>query len=226
MPNTISHIGNPAGRPSTIIEVFADIWCPFTHMGLRALNEQLSEKRRGDVRIWVRSWPLEWVNGKPMDPAVAARHGVELRSQVAPELFEEFDGTSFPRSTIPVLALVAKGYKVGFRVGESLSLEVREVLFEQGQDVSDPETLARIGRYFDLAPAGPDDYATVVQEWKEGIDRGVRGSPHFFCADTDVFCPSLDITRGIAGDDKAINRNVERLGAFVDHCLSDAPASA
>ncbi|HVA73306.1 MAG TPA: hypothetical protein VNF71_01910 [Acidimicrobiales bacterium] len=207
------HTGSP-----TVIEVFADIWCPFTHVGLHALSEQLGAEDRRDVRIWVRSWPLEWVNGKPMDADHAVRHSVELREQATPYLFEEFDGSHFPKSTIPVLALVAKGYKVGYRVGESLSFEVREFLFEHGQDVSDPVILSRIGRYYDLGPPGPDDYATVVADWKEGIDRGVRGSPHFFCGEADIYCPSLDIATQPEGKSKTIRGNLERLGLFVDGC--------
>lgn len=220
MPSVITRRNDSSGRPSAIIEVFADVWCPFAHVGLRALNEHLVALGQGDARVWVRSWPLEWVNGRPMHPAAAVAHSVELREQVAPDLFEEFDGTSFPRSTIPVLAMVAKGYKVGFRVGKSLSMEVREVLFEQGRDVADPEILAHVARYFDLGLPGPDDYATVVQDWKEGIERGVRGSPHFFCAGQGMFCPFLDTTPGVAGEANRITRNYERLVTFVDDCLS------
>ncbi len=39
------------------------------------------------------------------------------------------------------------------------------------------------------------DRAAVLADWHEGQRRGVLGSPHFFCGDTDVFCPSLDITK-------------------------------
>ena len=39
------------------------------------------------------------------------------------------------------------------------------------------------------------DSAGVLVDWHEGVRRGVLGSPHFFCGDTDVFCPSLDITK-------------------------------
>lgn len=205
-----------------VIEVFADVWCPFTHVGLHALREELEARGRGDVRIWVRSWPLEWVNGKGLDLSATLRHVSELRGQVAPYLFEEFDGSRFPKSVIPVLTLVAKAYKTGYRVGESLSFEVRDLLFEQDQDVSDPAVLSRVGRYFDLGPPGPDDYATVIAEWKEGIDRGVIGSPHFFCGDADIFCPSLDITTQADEVSKSIRANVEGLRSFIDHCLEPA----
>lgn len=209
---------------SKVVEVFSDISCPFAHVALHAFSEHLAAANRRDVRIWVRSWPLEWVNGKPMEASDAVRQAVELRQQATPYLFEEFDGSRFPHSTIPVLALVAKGYRIGYRVGESLSFEVRELLFEHGQDVSDPVILNRIGRYFDLGPPGPDDYATVVADWKEGIDRGVRGSPHFFCGESDVYCPSLDCSPLAISTQGEVDRsrtrgNLERLGRFVDGCL-------
>jgi hypothetical protein len=58
------------------IEVFADIVCPFTHVGLR----RLSEARRGrevSPVVRVRAWPLELVNGRALDgpsliPKIAA----------------------------------------------------------------------------------------------------------------------------------------------------------
>jgi hypothetical protein len=220
MSNPISRRSHQPSGTLTVIEVFADIWCPSTHAALHSINDQLAAMRRPDIRIWVRAWPLEWVNGKAMEPSAAVSRSDELRDQVVPDLFDEFDGSRFPRSTIPALALVAKGYKVGFRVGESLSLEIRDVLFEQGHDVSDPEILNRIGRYFDLAPPGPDDYATVVAEWKEGLDRGVRGSPHFFCGDAECFCPSLDITRQAHGGTREAQTGFGHLGLFVEDCLS------
>ena len=54
-----------------VMEVFADIWCPFAHVGLQTIYEQRARNGRADVAIWVRAWPLELVNGAPLD---AARH--------------------------------------------------------------------------------------------------------------------------------------------------------
>jgi hypothetical protein len=209
-------------KPAPLIEVFADIWCPFTHVGLKAVAEQRQVRGREDVRIWVRSWPLEWVNGRAMDPNVALHHAKELREQVSPELFRRLDASRFPRTTLPVLALVAKAYKVGPGVGESLSFELRDMVFECGRDVADPDTLTEMATSFGLNPPDPDDYATVVAEWKEGRRRGVLGSPHFFCGTSSVFCPSLDIANQPMGGGKAIRRNLGRLGAFLDECLATA----
>jgi hypothetical protein len=41
------------------------------------------------------------------------------------------------------------------RIGEGVSAAVRDVLFEEGLDVSDPRVLAAIATNFDLGPAGP-----------------------------------------------------------------------
>ena len=187
--------GHDVEATSTVIEVFADIWCPFTYIGLKLVAEQLQVRGRRHVRIWVRSWPLEWVNGRGLDPKTALHHARELREQVSPQLFSGLDASRFPHTTPPVLALVAKGYKEGLEVGEPLSFEVRDSLFEHGRDVADPDVLAEIAESFELNAPGPHEYATVVNEWKEGRNRGVRGSPHFFGGGQSVFCPGSDISQ-------------------------------
>ena len=55
-----------------VMEVFADIWCPFAHVGLQTIYEQRARNGRADVAIWVRAWPLELVNGAPLDPSVTS----------------------------------------------------------------------------------------------------------------------------------------------------------
>jgi hypothetical protein len=203
-----------------VIEVFADIWCPFTHVGLKLVAGQLRDRGRQDVTIRVRSWPLEWVNGRPMDPNATLDHINELRHHVSTELFVGFDSSKFPHSTVPVLALVAHAYTAELKLGQALSLEVRDSLFERGLDISEPDTLATIARSFGLGPPDPDDYATVVSEWKEGRRRQVAGSPHFFCAGANVFCPSLQISKNPQSGGRTIQTNFSRLQAFLDRCLS------
>jgi predicted DsbA family dithiol-disulfide isomerase len=203
-----------------VMEVFADIWCPFTHVGLRVVAGQLRDRGRQDVTIRVRSWPLEWVNGRPMDPNATLDHINALRDQVSTDYFVGFDVSRFPRSTVPVLALVAHAYRADLELGQALSFEVRDWLFERGLDVSEPETLAAIGKSFGLRTPDPDDYAAVVSDWKEGRRRQVAGSPHFFCAGMSVFCPSLDIRKNPKSETRTINTNLSRLQAFLDRCLS------
>lgn len=48
-----------------VVEVFADITCPFTHVGLRRLVRHRESVGRNDVVLRVRAWPLELVNDEP-----------------------------------------------------------------------------------------------------------------------------------------------------------------
>ena len=176
------------------IEVFADVVCPFTHVGLR----RLSEARRGrepSVPIRVRAWPLEWVNGAPLDPALAQREIAALRERVAPELFAGFDAATFPRSSLPAFGLAAAAYAADDLTGELVSLALRDALFERGADISDAGVLAAIGQPFGIEPLDRVSAESAVRaDWERGKARGVRGSPHFFVGDRGWFCPSLDIT--------------------------------
>src|SRR5579872_4650064 len=130
----------------TQIEVYADIWCPFAHVGLRAVLRRRSELGRDDVTIRVRSWPLELVNNAPLDVDTTAQHIAELREQVATGLFAGFDRDHFPATTLPALALAVAAYRRDGRMGEAVSLALRDALFEQGQDVSRDDVLSRVAR--------------------------------------------------------------------------------
>ena len=122
--------------PGPTIEVFADIWCPFTHVGLRTIEEQRARTGRTDVAIWVRAWPLELVNGAPLDPTVTWEHADDLRAQVAPNLFRHLDVDRFPSSTLDALALANRAYRTDLQVGERMSFALRDALFEEGRDIS------------------------------------------------------------------------------------------
>jgi predicted DsbA family dithiol-disulfide isomerase len=195
-----------------VIEVFADICCPFTHVGLRRLVHRREELgRRGD--LVVRAWPLELVNGEPVAAATVAEEVEALRAQVAPDLFTGFDPARFPPTTLPALALAAAAYRESRSAGEQISLALRDALFEEGRDVADADVLVAIGRSFGVQ-AEPVDDAAVLAEWKEGRRRGVQGSPHLFTAGHDAFCPSLDIQR--VDGDLVIEPDPAALERFVD----------
>ncbi len=201
-----------------VMEVFADIWCPFAHVGLQMIHEQRARAGSTDMAIWVRAWPLELVNGMSLDPVLTAKHANELREQVAPNLFRHLDVKDFPSSTRDALALANRAYRTDFQVGERASFALRNALFEEGRDISDLSTLEDIAR--DLGVAMPDesDHAAVLADWHEGQRRGVLGSPHFFCGDDNVFCPSLDITKDpVQG--LSIVRDTSRLTDFLSRCL-------
>ena len=205
--------------PVPTIEVFADIWCPFTHVGLRTIGDQRARTGRTDVAIWVRAWPLELVNGMPLDPVVTWEHADDLRAQVAPDLFRHLDVDRFPSSTLDALALANRAYRTGVQIGERMSFALRDALFEEGRDISERVTLENLAD--DLGVVMPDesDRAGVLADWSEGGRRGVLGSPHFFCGDTDVFCPSLDITKDpVQG--VSIVKDASRLTEFLARCLA------
>jgi predicted DsbA family dithiol-disulfide isomerase len=178
----------------TVVEVFADIWCPFTHVGLRRLVEQRDRLGRDDVVFWVRAWPLELVNGVPLAGDFVGEEIDALRSVVAPDLFDDFDSTRFPSTTVPGLALAAAAYRRDNHDGETVSLALRTALFEEGRDISDPGELAAIARAHGLDVPSVDDEQSVPDDWHEGERRGVVGSPYFFLGDQGFFCPTLNVT--------------------------------
>ena len=177
-----------------IIEVYADIWCPFAHVGIRRVIDR-RDALDVNTRLRVRPWPLELVNGKPMDAAFIGEEVVEIREQVAPDLFAHFDEAVFPTSTLPALALVESAHEVSIEAGERMSLAVRAALFEQGRCIDDPAVLAELADAHGVPPAGDRHAAAVLASWEEGRGRGVIGSPHFFASDGNFFCPALDIKR-------------------------------
>jgi predicted DsbA family dithiol-disulfide isomerase len=200
------------------VEVFADIVCPFAHVGLRRFVARRHELGSVAPRLRVRAWPLELVNRGPFDPDAVAHHVDELRRQVAPELFAHFTREAVPATSLPAFALVASAYRQGDDIGERASLAVRAALFDDGRDVSDPAVLTRIA--IAHAIPEPDDAARAAYErdYAEGRRRGVAGSPHFFLGDRDYFCPALRIDRSPTG--VTITPAPERLDAFLDDCFS------
>ncbi len=202
----------------SVIVVYADIWCPFAHVGLHCVVDRRSARGRGDVGLDIRAWPLELVNGEPLDPDVTATHVRELRSQVAPHLFAGFDPDNFPTTSLPALASAHAAYREDPEKGEALSLALRDALFEEGLDISRPDVLSGVAASLGVGPYGAADTEAVRSDWQEGGRRGVRGSPHFFCGDVDVFCPSLDISRGDDGE-LTVRDNSAVLEGFLANCF-------
>ena len=167
----------------------------------------------------VRSWPLELVNGAPMDPAKTAGNVERLRSTVAIYAFRRFDPAVFPTSTLPALALTSRAYRQSTKTGLDMAFAVRNALFEEGRNVADPAVLASLADRFGTGMPDDSDAATVLADYHEGQRRGVIGSPHFFCAGEQGFCPSLDITRD-PEHGMSITFNAAAISEFLDRCLA------
>jgi predicted DsbA family dithiol-disulfide isomerase len=200
------------------VEVYADIVCPFTHFALRRFAE--ARAARGlRTPLRVRAWPLEWVNGAPVEPKLVAQEIEALERSVAHELFFGFNAERFPRSSILALGLVSVAYGAGDAIGEAVSFRLRDALFEEGRDISDANEVARIGAEVGLGPISISDArARVGSEWETGRRRAVQGSPHFFVAGREWFCPSLLIKH--EGEKFDIDIDRARQGEFLDTVLS------
>ena len=172
------------------VEVFADITCPFTHVGLKQVVRHVAEMAV-PCDVIVRAWPLEWVNGRPLDVDAVVVKAAALTEQLGVDDFGGLRADRWPTSTIPALELAAAAYARDAATGLAVSMELRSALFEHGVDVADPDALRLIAsaHHLDVADAGD----AVRRDYELGQERGVRGSPHFFVDDDGFFCPALDL---------------------------------
>jgi len=199
------------------VEVFADVLCPFTHVGLHTLIDRRSERGLREPRLRIHAWPLELINGKPLDPEHIAAEIVALRASVRPDLFAGFSTETFPSTSMAAFALTAAADHTGDpALSEEVGMALRDAVFEQGLDIGEPEVVEKVADRFGLTPSdGAATAAAVLADWNEGKQRGVVGSPHFFTADGGGwFCPALAISRDDVGN--FIVAWKEGSAAFVD----------
>ena len=207
----------PHATGRDIVEVFADVTCPFAHVGLRRFVARRAQRGISRPILHVRAWPLQLVNGEPLEPSVVAQHVAELREQVAPDLFEGFVPSRVPQSAMPAFELVAAAYERSDQTGERVSLRVRDALFERGLDISDAEVLAGIAASEGVSVDPDEAEQIVLRDYEEGRRREVRGSPEFFLDGRGWYCPSLDIHK--VGDALKIELDVETVEAFLAACF-------
>ena len=185
------------------VEVFADVLCPFTHVGLHTLIDRRTERRLAEPRLRIRAWPLELINGKPLDPHHIGAEVTALRASVRPDLFTGFSVDTFPSTSMAAFALTAAADRTGDPgLVEEVGMALRDAVFEQGLDIGQPEIVAPIANSFGLEPLAANETSVAVHaDWDEGRGRGVIGSPHFFTDDGESrFCPVLDISRDDVGN--------------------------
>ena len=176
-----------------VVEVFADVACPFTHIGLRTFRTYRQQRGTTEPTLRVRAWPLELVNGQALDGPSLTPKIEALRTRVAAGLFAGFNEKHFPATTLPAMAAEAAAYRFDLQIGEQFSLAVRHALFEDGLDVSDENVLRGLRRTLRVPQPDETDRSAVHNDLAEGKRRGVAGSPHFFTAEGDFFCPALAI---------------------------------
>lgn len=189
------------------VEVFADVLCPFTHVGLHTLIDRRGDRGLAEPRLRIRAWPLEIINGAALDAGHVGAEISALRASVRPDLFGGFGADRFPKTSMAAFALSAAADRTGDpAVIEDVGIALRDALFEQGVDIGRPEEVAAIAARFGLTPLDPDETGAAVRaDWAEGRERGVIGSPHFFTGRDDAaggswFCPGLDISRDDLGN--------------------------
>ncbi|MEE9244490.1 MAG: DsbA family protein [Mycobacterium sp.] len=185
------------------VEVFADVVCPFTHVGLRTLVDRRGNRGLTEPRLRIRAWPLELINGKPLDSHHVGAEILALRASVCPDLFAGFSVDTFPGTSMAAFALRAAADRVGDPVLiEEVGMALRSALFEEGLDIGRSEVVEPIAGRFGLEPLDAETTSAAVHaDWDEGRARGVMGSPHFFTGDGGSwFCPGLDISRDNLGN--------------------------
>lgn len=177
---------------TSTLEVFADVTCPFTHVGLHVVQSRLGAMARS-VDVVVRAWPLEWVNGQPLDSDDVAVKIDALRTQLDLDIFTGFSADRWPTTSIPALNLAEMAYRVDVDLGYTVSLQLRDLLFEQGQDIADMTVLGEVAGAHGLTSPPVDATEGVEADYDAGRRRGVRGSPDFWIDGDDFFCPALEI---------------------------------
>lgn len=175
---------------TTTVEVFADITCPFTHVGLKRVIEHVAEVDHG-VDVVVRAWPLEWVNGSALDVSAVQVKAAALHDQLGIDDFAGLRPDCWPTTTLPALELAAAAYDHSAATGLAVSQALRVALFEQGRDVGDADVLADIAAEHGITACDMSD--AVRADYDDGLARGVSGSPHFWVGDHNFFCPALDL---------------------------------
>jgi predicted DsbA family dithiol-disulfide isomerase len=181
------------------VEIWSDVACPFCYIGKRNFEQALGQfEHRDDVEVIWRSFQLgpqmpKQTSGDIFD-VLAAKYGgtreqaIEMNSRVdgmAREAGLDCDFPAIkPTNTRDAHRLVHLASFSG------LQDEAKERLFKayfiDGENVSDPETLTRVGVEIGLdgddisALLGSDAFATEVEaEHEQAVEFGISGVPTF-----------------------------------------------
>ncbi len=154
----------------TEIEVFADVGCPFAHMGLSMLVDERARResvRRETPGPGLATGDRQWQTGSKRGRRRKGRSAAA--SQLGTGRFHDFDGSAYASTFLPAMELTAAAFEADPRIGEAVALEVRDLTFEQSVDVADSAVLVGSGR-------SPWDRGSGPVGSKPGRSRPGRGS--------------------------------------------------
>ena len=152
------------------VEVFADVLCPFTHVGLHTLIDRRTALGHSEPRLRIRAWPLELINGKPLDPHHIGAEITALRGSVRPDLFAGFSVDTFPTTSMAAFALTAAADRTGdAAVIEEVGMALRDAVFEQGLDIGRAGDRRADRDHFGLEPLDAEETSAAVRaDWEAG----------------------------------------------------------
>jgi predicted DsbA family dithiol-disulfide isomerase len=179
--------------PGTIV-VFADVGCPFAHIGLHRLLDTRARLDLDDaVALDIRAFPLELFNDRP-----TPKHSLDLEiaalSQAVPEAgWQAWSDRDyrFPVTMLPPMEAVQAAKLQSFRAAEQLDHRLRTAFFAESRCISmRHEILACAAEcaavdVAALTEALDDGRArrTVIDQWEQSQGEDILGSPHLFLPD-------------------------------------------
>ena len=223
------------------LDLIADFACPWSYLGKRSLERALgnlhgfptpalrwhgfraqTEEKPEAIAAAPQSWREHIAARLPAGISVDFAH--KSLAEAGESLGIHFDFSKLgqlpdTREAHRLVALAAKEDKQS-----EVADGIFRAFFEEGRDITDHETLWKIGAPFSVQPMSTRVAGTLVdRDWQAGQRRGVEGSPQFFVGERTWFCPSLIINH----DDGrfTIRRDDGALGEFYEAIFGDATAS-
>lgn len=189
-------------RPGKI-EMWSDIACPWgTLAAIRLQRTRARLELEGEVEIDHRAFPLELFNRRPTPrpildaetPVAGAREpDWGWSSWTAP-------AESYPVTTLLALEAVQAAKEQSLKASAQLDLALRHALFAESRCISLRSEIEAVARACPSVDAGAVLEAldrgrarpTVIEQWRQAEERGVKGSPHLFLADgTQIHNPGI-----------------------------------
>lgn len=189
-----------------VLTVYADVVCPWASLALHGLRRARHRRDLRKVRIDLRAYPLELVNGVPNPKRV-----VDTEVPVVGGLSESLGWRSWNRPPYewPVSSLLAleavqaaKRPEVGgLAASDELDAALRRALFVDSRCISLLPVICEIAESCPAVNTAAltrslylgSGRAEVITQWRNTADR-VQGSPHVFLPDgTEWHNPGVEV---------------------------------